>query len=50
MSGETVTRRVEWMGLVEDEHRSGICGAQCMRVRACVFMICCEILWNFESH
>ena len=56
------------VGLFEDEHRSAICGAQCMHVCAfmwlfedeqmcgaqcmsvCVFVICCEILWNFESH
>ena len=37
-------RGVEGVGLFEDEHWSGLCGAQCMRVRVCVFMICCEIL------
>ena len=40
------------MGLFEDARNSGMCGAECMCV--CVFMICCEILWNcdcnFESH
>ena len=30
MSGETATRGVEGVGLFEDEHRSAICGAQCM--------------------
>ena len=88
MSGETATRGVEGVGLFEDQHRSAICGAQCMHVCAfmglfedeqmcgaqcmcvcvfmglfedeqmcgaqcmsvCVFVICCEILWNFESH
>ena len=33
VSGETVTRGLEGVGLFEDEHRNGMCGAQCMRVR-----------------
>ena len=32
MSGETATRGVQGVGLFEDEHRSVIGGARCMRV------------------
>ena len=46
MSGETTTREVEGVGLFEDEQRSGMCGAKCMRVH--VFIIRCEVCWNFN--
>ena len=36
MSGETVTRGVEMVGLFEDDQRSGMCGAQCTCVYVCV--------------
>ena len=47
MSGETVTRGVEGVGLFEDEQRGRMFGAQYMRV--CVFMIRCKILCQVVS-